>query len=131
MSLYFLSLPYVEMAIERVALRVSQGGHDVTEAVIRRRFASGLNNFHCFYKLAVDKWALYDNSGPALKLIDFGESKDYVYGTLSKYKVESPEKFKKLKSLIIIVDKDDNENNAFANASRQLQKIFQNRLLLL
>ncbi len=72
-SLYFLSLPYAEMAIERVALRVSQGGHDVPEAVIRRRFASGLDNFHRLYKLAVDKWALYDNSGPELKLIDFGE----------------------------------------------------------
>ena len=62
-SLYFLSLPTAEWAIARVALRVSQGGHDVPEAVIRRRFASGLDNFHRHYKLAVDDWALYDNSG--------------------------------------------------------------------
>ena len=72
-SLYFLGLPYPEMAIERVALRVSQGGHDVPEAVIRRRFASGLDNFHRHYKLAVDKWALYDNSGPEPVPVDFGE----------------------------------------------------------
>jgi len=34
------------MAIERVATRVAQGGHDVPEAVIRRRFEAGLRNFN-------------------------------------------------------------------------------------
>ena len=71
-SLYFLSLPYPEIAIERVALRVSQGGHDVPEAVIRRRFASGLDNFHRHYKLAVDDWTLYDNSGTTPVLLNLG-----------------------------------------------------------
>ena len=72
-SLFFLSLPYVEMAIERVALRVSQGGHDIPEAVIRRRFASGLDNFHRRYKLVVDDWTLYDNSGVMPVLLEFGD----------------------------------------------------------
>ena len=72
-SLYFLCLPTAEWAIARVALRVSQGGHDVPEDVIRRRFSSGLENFHRPYKLAVDKWALYDNSGPEPVPLDFGE----------------------------------------------------------
>ena len=62
-SLYFLSLPNVEIAVERVAERVQQGGHDIPEAVIRRRFASGLENFKRHYKLAVSEWMLYDNSG--------------------------------------------------------------------
>ena len=73
-SLYFLSLPYAEMAIERVALRVSQGGHDVPEAVIRRRFASGLDNFNRHYKLAVDDWALYENTGATPVLLEWGEN---------------------------------------------------------
>jgi predicted ABC-type ATPase len=38
---YFLWLPSVEMAVARVAHRVSQGGHNIPEPVIRRRFASG------------------------------------------------------------------------------------------
>jgi predicted ABC-type ATPase len=59
-TIYFLSLPDVETAIDRVALRVQQGGHDIPEAVIRRRFASGLKNFNERYKLAVDDWMLYD-----------------------------------------------------------------------
>ena len=36
--LYYFSLPSVEMAIEYVELRVTQGGHNIPEHVIRRRF---------------------------------------------------------------------------------------------
>ena len=72
-SLYFLSLPNVETAIARVSVRVQQGGHDVPEAVIRRRFVSGLANFHGHYKMAVTDWALYDSAGPEPILVDWGE----------------------------------------------------------
>lgn len=72
-SLFFLSLPDVETAIERVALRVRQGGHDIPEAVIRRRFAGGLKNFHLHYKQAVDDWMLYDNSGVQPMMIEWGQ----------------------------------------------------------
>ena len=72
-SVYFLTLPTPEWAVARVALRVSQGGHDVPESVIRRRFAKGLEYFHRHYTLAVDTWALYDNSGTKPLLLDFGE----------------------------------------------------------
>lgn len=51
-------------------------------------------------------------------------SKDNIYGTIALYKVESTEKFKKLKSLIIVVDKNGNADAAFVNASQQLQKTF-------
>lgn len=37
-ELFFLSLPSADMAVERVAERVRQGGHNVPEQVIRRRF---------------------------------------------------------------------------------------------
>ena len=72
-SLYFLSLPQVEIAIERVAQRVRQGGHDIPEAVIRRRFASGPANFRCHYKLAVSDWMLYDNSGSEPMLLEWSD----------------------------------------------------------
>lgn len=73
-SLFFLSLPNVETAIERVALRVQQGGHDIPEAVIRRRFVSGLENFRHHYRVAVDDWALYDNTGAGPVLLEWGEN---------------------------------------------------------
>jgi predicted ABC-type ATPase len=72
-KLFFLSLPSVEMAIARVAERVRQGGHDVPEAVIRRRFAAGRANFDRLYRELVDSWALYDNSGKEPQLIDWSE----------------------------------------------------------
>jgi predicted ABC-type ATPase len=37
-ELFFLSLPTADIAVERVAQRVRQGGHDIPEATIRRRF---------------------------------------------------------------------------------------------
>lgn len=74
-SLFFLSLPDAEAAIARVASRVRQGGHGVPEAVIRRRFAAGLENFHRYYKLAVDDWTLYDNSGSEPVLLEWGENR--------------------------------------------------------
>jgi predicted ABC-type ATPase len=44
-KIVFLSLPSVELAIARVRTRVAQGGHDVPESAIRRRFEAGLENF--------------------------------------------------------------------------------------
>lgn len=66
-KLVFLALPDVEMALARVAARVAQGGHNVPEDVVRRRFSAGRNNFDR-YKQLVNNWQLYDNSGilPAL-----------------------------------------------------------------
>lgn len=73
LELIFLKLNSPEEAIARVAQRVRQGGHDVPEPVIRRRFAAGLDNLFRHYAPAVDAWALYDNSGDAPVLLDWGE----------------------------------------------------------
>lgn len=62
-KLFFLRLPSPEMAIARVQQRVSEGGHNVPEEVIRRRFQAGLSNLEGVYKPLVDEWAVYDNSG--------------------------------------------------------------------
>jgi predicted ABC-type ATPase len=73
-TLLFLSLPSPEMAISRVAARVAQGGHDVPEDVVRRRFAAGLENFEALYKPVVSDWILYDNTGPEPLAIESGEN---------------------------------------------------------
>jgi len=69
-SLFFLQLPSAELAVARVADRVAQGGHDIPEPVIRRRFQAGIANFHSLYKPLVDAWRLYDNSGDEPILIN-------------------------------------------------------------
>ncbi|MGE0667384.1 MAG: zeta toxin family protein [Sphingomonadales bacterium] len=73
-SLLFLSLPNVQTAIARVAERVQQGGHDIPEAVIRRRFTAGWDNFHRHYKHVVDDWALYDNTNTEPVMLEWGEN---------------------------------------------------------
>lgn len=73
-SLFFLSLSTVEAAIARVAARVKQGGHNIPEAVIRRRFTAGLHNFTQHYRASVNSWALYDNSGSEPVMIEWGEN---------------------------------------------------------
>lgn len=73
-KLYFLALPSAEAAMARVAERVSQGGHDIPEPVIRRRFAAGRRNFDLHYKAKVDAWVLYDNAGAEPVPIEWGEN---------------------------------------------------------
>jgi predicted ABC-type ATPase len=71
-KLVFLYLRDVRIAIERVQVRVRQGGHDVSEDVIRRRYEAGWKNFQQTYKRLVDTWIVYDNSGDAPLLVDAG-----------------------------------------------------------
>ena len=61
-TLLFLRLPTPEQAIARVAQRVSEGGHDVPDTVIRRRFHAGWRNFESVYQDLADDAAVYDNS---------------------------------------------------------------------
>ena len=72
-KLWFLSLPNDDIAVSRVARRVLQGGHNIPEDVIRRRFKAGLENFHERYSKVVNSWALYDNYGIEPKLIDWSK----------------------------------------------------------
>ena len=72
-KLIFLQLAHPDEAVARVAQRVKQGGHNIPEEVIRRRFAAGLTNFSEHYASLVDAWALYDNSGPSPVLLNWSE----------------------------------------------------------
>jgi len=63
-----------ELPISRVAQRVRQGGHDVPEEVIRRRFVAGKENLELLYKPIVDKWRIYDNLGPEPLLLETGDN---------------------------------------------------------
>ena len=70
--LYFLRLPSADMAVARVRNRVIEGGHNIPEDVIRRRFDAGWRNFRQIYRDTVDEWALYDASGSFPSVIEEG-----------------------------------------------------------
>ena len=57
---FFVDKP--EQCLERVARRVSEGGHAVPEADLRRRFARSLENF-AVYASVCDFWRVYDANG--------------------------------------------------------------------
>jgi hypothetical protein len=59
------------LTVARVAQRVRQGGHNIPEAVVRRRFGAGRENFERLYAPQVYAWASYDNSGTQPLLMDW------------------------------------------------------------
>ena len=69
-ELYFLRLPFPEMAVDRVRRRVREGGHHIPEDVIQRRFDLGCRNFLFIYRNLVDDWELYDNAGTTPLLLE-------------------------------------------------------------
>lgn len=77
-NLIYYWLDTVELAMERVKTRVAEGGHDIPNDVIARRYHAGLKNFFYLYKEKVDYWMLIDNSGIEPELIAEGRrSKEY------------------------------------------------------
>lgn len=60
-TLYFVGIENVEMAIERVKERVARGGHGIEEAVIRKRFSALSANLARLVPYC-DVVYLYDNS---------------------------------------------------------------------
>lgn len=61
-SLVFLWLINVELAIERVHARVRLGGHSIPEETIRRRFERGVKNFFDLYLPIANAWRVFDAS---------------------------------------------------------------------
>lgn len=61
-NLLFIWLENVELAIDRVALRVKDGGHGIPEETIRRRYERGKSNFLELYLPLADTWKVYNNS---------------------------------------------------------------------
>jgi len=61
-NLLFFWINSPEMAIQRVAKRVAEGGHNIPEDVIRRRYDRGIKNFFELFKDQVDFWTLVDNT---------------------------------------------------------------------
>jgi predicted ABC-type ATPase len=62
-NLLYLWLPSADMAVQRVKSRVEQGGHNIPEATILRRYEVGLRNMYDFFLPKVDSAVIYDNSG--------------------------------------------------------------------
>lgn len=62
-TVIYVALSSAELAIARVKHRVTTGGHDVPEEIVRRRFGRSLKNLFELYLPIADEWQVLDNSG--------------------------------------------------------------------
>lgn len=74
-TLLFFWLNSIELAKQRVALRVSEGGHNIPLEVIERRYQRGINNLFDLYLPICDNVMAFDNSDK-LPVMIFNKTKN-------------------------------------------------------
>src|SRR5207302_1778741 len=68
-TLIYIWLNSPLMALERVAERVKNGGHNIPADVVRRRYFGGLKNLFRLFMPICDVWIVADNSLNNLNII--------------------------------------------------------------
>lgn len=71
-TLLYFWLKSPEQAIERVAERVSKGGHNIPKDIIVRRYYEGIDNLFNIYMPIVDTWVLVNNSETPRSIVATG-----------------------------------------------------------
>jgi predicted ABC-type ATPase len=88
--LIFIYLNSPNLAIQRVKTRVIEGGHNIPQDTIIRRYSNGLKNFFQIYLETVDEWIFIDNSRNEPKIVAEGNSLNNnildkeIWGLISK-----------------------------------------------
>lgn len=71
-SLYYFWIPSAEIAKERVAKRVSLGGHNIPPDVIERRYGRSVENLVKLYVPICDHFTVFNNVGTLPGLVASG-----------------------------------------------------------
>ena len=92
---YLVNLVYFwlyspELALKRVAERVKNGGHNVDEPIIRRRYVQGIRNLFYLYCPIVDYFIFIDNS--------IMPSEVLAEGNINEIRIYNEEKFKLIRN---------------------------------
>lgn len=79
---YEMRIAYVfvdnpQLCMDRIALRVRAGGHDVPEDLVRRRFSVSMRHFWNDYRLFADRWTLSYNGDQGIEAIADGKREHY------------------------------------------------------
>ena len=91
-TLLFFWLSNVNLAIERVRIRVKEGGHNIPEETIERRYFNGIYNLFNIYLPIIDGALIFDNSFGKHELIARKMGTD-------RLEIVDQNKFLKLKSI--------------------------------
>lgn len=91
-TLLFFWLQTIELAKNRVATRVLEGGHNIPNNVIERRYVNGIKNLFSIYLPIIDDVMIFDNSQSKSQLIASKSDNSQVlihdvqkYNQLKKY----------------------------------------------
>jgi predicted ABC-type ATPase len=66
-AMLYFSVVSPDICFERIARRVAEGGHDVAEPIVRRRFERSARNLGR-YAAGCDLWRVYEASGARPRL---------------------------------------------------------------
>lgn len=78
-NILFFWLRTSELALQRVAERVANGGHNIPEDIIKRRYVAGIRNLFQLFIPEVDFWDIYDNSAkPRVEIARGGKDADTI-----------------------------------------------------
>ncbi len=75
-TLIYFWLNNMQLAINRVKTRVKEGGHNIPEDVIIRRYKKGLDNLINVFIPVCDNWAVIDNSDKPYNFVAEGNNND-------------------------------------------------------
>ncbi|WP_158960825.1 zeta toxin family protein [Myroides fluvii] len=85
-TLLFFWLQNFDLAKERVKIRVSEGGHNIPEKVIERRYLNGIQNLFQIYMEIVDEVLIFDNSeGSPILIAEKVIGKDIIIHNEKKF----------------------------------------------
>lgn len=74
---FWLNSP--ELAQLRVSERVANGGHNIPQDVIKRRYVAGIRNLFNLFMQEVDSWVIFDNSeNPRKQIASGGRNADTI-----------------------------------------------------
>lgn len=90
-TLLFFWLNDVTLAIERVKTRVKEGGHNIPEDIIIRRYQKGIVNLTTIFVSLCDYWLIIDNSGSFHTFIAEGSesTETMVYNEITWLKIKN------------------------------------------
>lgn len=91
-TLIYLWLQSPELAIQRVRDRVANGGHNIPEDVLRRRYKVGINYLFDTYMQLCDNWIIGDNTHPPFTVV--------AEGNRERTLIKDDVTFKKIRSLL-------------------------------
>jgi predicted ABC-type ATPase len=70
-----------------------EGGHNIPEDVIRRRYENGLKNFFTIFEPLDDEWMFIDNSGEPYQIVAYINVKGTIINNKSLW-ISLSEKYK-------------------------------------